>query len=321
MVECVGQREVPLLGLIVPEHLGVSGLALEGDHRIARIDVKRSTVIGARGKALNLACGCRCVESHHGVFAKPGCVFLVDHAAAAEHCPESVGFDGLGLVLPVQEIGAHRVSPGHILPFGAVGVVLVVEMPFPVFVEHTVGVVHPSVKWGVVEGRTILFAICRVEGVGEGHAAPAHVSLGFSHRASSLGNHHVEDHVVTFVGGEIVGHCIIGLRESEFHINGLGNLSVYNHVDLCVVDVFLHGKNEIFAFAGDTDEGVAYSQMVYFNSICGDRGEWLGYPKHYGGGEAFEHFVHIFCFSFSDIKREPVITIFFTVENRTVLPI
>ena len=42
-------------------------------------------------------------------------------------------------------------------------------MVFTVFIDHSVRVVHPSVKGREVIGRTKLFTVGRIEGVGEFH--------------------------------------------------------------------------------------------------------------------------------------------------------
>ena len=61
-----------------------------------------------------------------------------------------VGSDGVRLVRPVDEVGGGAVSPRHVAPRGAVRVVLEIEVPLAVEVEHAVGVVHPPVGGRVV---------------------------------------------------------------------------------------------------------------------------------------------------------------------------
>ena len=145
MFEGVSKDNVPLADSLVPEHIRVASLALEGAHRASIKYRERFATIGACSKALHLACSSRGVESNDSIFTIAHGVLVVDSAATAEHSAKTVGEDCIRLVLPVDEVGRSRVTPSHILPLRAVGVVLIIKMPHTVFVEHTIWVVHPSV--------------------------------------------------------------------------------------------------------------------------------------------------------------------------------
>ena len=179
---------MPQTILLVVEHIGVAGLALQGQHGVARIYFKGHAVVAARCEALYLTCGRRRVHRQHGILAESGRAGMVDGAAAAEYRAEAVGLYGRG-----------RVSPGHVLPFGAVRIPLIIQMPYPVLVEHAVGIVHPPVEGGVMVCRTILLRIGGIESIGERYGTPARIVLGLAHVGAVLRTNNVEHHVVPLV--------------------------------------------------------------------------------------------------------------------------
>ena len=64
----------------------------------------------------------------------------------------------------MQKVFRGRMSPRHILPLRTVGVELEVQMIHPVFVKHTVGIVHPTIRGRMMIQRTPLFAIRGIKG-------------------------------------------------------------------------------------------------------------------------------------------------------------
>ena len=71
-------------------------------------------------------------------------------------------------------------APRHILPLRTVRVVLEVEVPHTVLVEHAVRVVHPSVSRCVMIYGAILLAVGGVERVGILHILPTSKACQFA---------------------------------------------------------------------------------------------------------------------------------------------
>ncbi len=79
---------------------------------------------------------------------------MVHHSAAREDHVLLVFGNGHLLLFPMHQVFADGVTPAHVAPFVAVGVVLVEHVVFTVVVYQPVGVVHPVLFWGEVELRT-----------------------------------------------------------------------------------------------------------------------------------------------------------------------
>ena len=151
-----GQYHAPMPGGSVPEDLGVAEVgAVGGDDGVAGILGEGAPAVGAVCHALRLAVAPgrrfgRGIERDDGARAEACGVLVVDHGGTAKDGAQGIGQDGVWLGLPVDEVAAGRVSPGHVSPRRAVRVVLKVKVPGAVQVEHAVGVVHPSVERRVV---------------------------------------------------------------------------------------------------------------------------------------------------------------------------
>ena len=110
-----------------------------------------------------------------------------ESTAGGHHFLEGMLIESDRLFLPVNEVGAFKVPPVQVAPENAEGIVLVVEMVFPVLKNHAVGIVVPSAARGGMEliavglgvvgrrkrlvGRANLDAVkCRTAGFGDGFA-------------------------------------------------------------------------------------------------------------------------------------------------------
>ena len=264
----MGQDKVPLAGMVVPKHFGVASLTLESHYGVAGIDGESGPAVVARGETLHLARAGRGIHGYHGILAKSGGVFAVDSATAAEHRTEAVGLDCQRQVLPVYKVGRYRVAPGHVLPFRTIRVILIVEMPFPVFIEHSVGVVHPAVERRVVESRAIFLAVCSVKSIGQTYPLPAGIVLGLAHRATALRYYHVEYHLVSLVWRKVERHGIVGLRLGKTHIYCLSDVAVDEHVDFGIVRRLLNRQQHILTVACYFNKGIVYSEIPYIHAVC-----------------------------------------------------
>ncbi len=146
-------------------------------------------------------------------------------------------------MLPVDEVAANGVSPGKILPFGAIRIPLIAEVPLAVFIKHAVWIVHPSVEWSVVVDRPVFLAVCGVNCIGECDIAPAGILLGLAHRCAVLRGDDIEHNVVAFVGREVKGHGVVGLGFGKSYVNGTVEASVNENVDGGIIIGFLNGQH------------------------------------------------------------------------------
>ena len=179
--DAVEQAVIPGPDLGVAEVLRIQTLGeLVGiDDRIALVlEVVHSV---AEGDALRLAA----VDGAVGVLADllyarvhEQMTAVGEHdGAAREDAVVVVGLIGrkrCGQMRPMQQVGAHRVSPVHGAPLGIEGIVLVEQVVLPLIEGEPVGVVHPADTGGqMVDGPIALgnvpaeqhfVAACRVQG-------------------------------------------------------------------------------------------------------------------------------------------------------------
>ena len=83
----------------------------------------------------------------------------------------SEGVAGYGRLemLPMHEVAADGVSPVHVSPLRAVGVILEVEVILPVLIHQSVGIVHPSILRCVVIDGAIVVGVFHVPCVRKSH--------------------------------------------------------------------------------------------------------------------------------------------------------
>ena len=257
-----GENHAPMLGGGVPEYFRVAEVGLVGGNDgITCVLGERAPAVGAIRHALRLAVAPggglgRGVERDDGAGAEACGVIAVDHARAAEDGADGVGRDGDGLVLPVHEVGAGAVSPRHVAPRGAVRVVLEIEVPGAIKVEHTVGVVHPSVGRRVVEAGAEGFAVLQTKRVGQLQFLPA----------AGVGGHtlHLYGSELVAVDGEVEGHVVVDVLAREADVDGFGEAVVVaaDKVEFCLGGVVLHGQEEVAAGGADGDDVVLARQVA-----------------------------------------------------------
>ena len=106
-------------------------------------------------------------------------------------------------------------APCHVLPLRTVGVPLVVEVPRAVLVEHSVGIVHPSVARSVVVGRAESLDVGVVEGIGELHFLPAHVILEGTLLVTVAVEGDVEQYRLAAELTQVEWHAVVALADSK----------------------------------------------------------------------------------------------------------
>ena len=169
-----GKNHDPFLGIFVPDDFRVTEVALRGSQDgISRILLEGFSVVKAIGHALHLAVACRCIEGNDGTGTEPGRIILVDNTRATENCSQRIGRNGISVMLPSDEVRTGGMSPMHVPPHGAVGIMLVEQMVDPVFVEHSVRIIHPTVSRAEMIHRTEFLPVRNIEFIRQFHFFPA----------------------------------------------------------------------------------------------------------------------------------------------------
>ena len=259
-----GNHQVPLFCAVVPEHIGVAEVGHVGcNNRVVLIFLKGLAIVGAVSQALRLTGISRCVHSHHGILSESGSVALINHRRAAEHKAQSVGVYGLWLVLPVYEVGAGGVSPRYVTPYRAVKVVLIIEVPYAVFVEHAVGVVHPSPHRCVVIDGPPLFAVGRVEGVAQLYELPAAIVFYVTHGAIASVEGHLYQHAALTVACQIDRNKVVGLACCHPDIESFEAYAIFDDAYFRVALFLLNGYEEIVLVSLKPHHSVRRRQNAY----------------------------------------------------------
>ncbi|GAA4118026.1 hypothetical protein GCM10022415_16490 [Knoellia locipacati] len=103
------------------------------------------------------------IATSGGFFAvpKPELLVGVDDDRTREHALVGIERDRHGLLVPVDEVTARRVAPGHVAPAVAERVVLEEQVVDALVEDEPVGVVHPVLRGAEVVGRTVLRRVRR----------------------------------------------------------------------------------------------------------------------------------------------------------------
>ena len=167
------QNHIPLLDVFIPEHVRITEVRhIAGDNRVALIFGKSLAIVGTVNHTLSLAFTSRSIKCDDSTLAEAGSILLINHSRSTEDCTQSICLNRITLELPVHQVGGSRMSPGHILPLRSVWIVLEIEIPYTIFIEHTVRVVHPTVGRSMMIDWAILLSILHIEGIGETHILP-----------------------------------------------------------------------------------------------------------------------------------------------------
>ena len=259
-----GQHHLPLAGLVVPEYLGVPEVrrVFGHDHRIAGIFGEGAAVIQAVGDALGLVVSVGSIHRNEGAPAETGGIVLIHHGAAAEDGAQIVRGQGNVQVFPVHEVLGNGVSPVHIAPETAVGIILIEQMPFPVLVDHSVGVVHPApVRGEVVGGPVLFFPVGTVKGRGRGHIGPADIVGRVPADAASLGHLDIQQDAAAGPFSQIQRNQVIRLVYGQGNVGLQDGLPVGEHFHGGFLCRFLYGKHYVAVFPAHLDHRVRFTQV------------------------------------------------------------
>ena len=169
---------------------------------------------------------------------------MVHHAGTAEDGSKGIRLEYFRAMLPMDEVAADGMGPSHIVPHRAVRSPLVVKVPFPVKVEHTVGIVHPGIFGGMVKCRTEFFPVRLVETVGKANLAPAYFVLDFPAVGTVHGHTGKQFHLPSPPLVKAERHIVVHFVQSQAQIQSPHLVIAANHPHAGLRSLFLNWKKE-----------------------------------------------------------------------------
>ena len=260
------ENHVPLLDILVPEHMWIAEVGhVACDDRVALILGEGLSVVSTVGHALGLVLASRGIESHDSTLAEASGILVVDNSRTAEYRTYHIRLDSFALKLPVYEIGRGGMSPGHVLPLRSIGIVLEIEVPHTILIEHTVRVVHPAIGRSMMIERTILLTVLHVEAVGELHSLPASEVGNTAVIAILSVDMNIEHQsLLALVSLQVERHIIIYVRIGKADIECLQLLVVGYHLDMTHFGTLLNRYQKIFLTLVNTIEAMVVAQELSF---------------------------------------------------------
>ena len=169
-----------------------------------------------------------------------------------------------------------------------------------ILIEHAVGVVHPTVEWGVVVLRTELLPIDRVEVVALLEFLPAEKVLHGTSKTTVAVECDVEKQVLGSEAGNVEWHVVVHLVNSQLRIQRLHQLSANQYLDVCVLFSLLHGQQQVLTLHFHTLHGVALSQHLRL-VLC--RGSGKRQQQCHHRHNQFLHYHYVFNYSKNLLQR------------------
>ena len=187
------------------------------------------------------------------------------------------------LFLPMEEVLAHRMSPMHIAPFRAIRVILIVEVPHTILIEHAIGIVHPAIGGGVMVYGSIIISVDNAPLIREFYILQRDISR---FETDNLYNS-------LWSVAKLERNIVVDFVFRKAHIHpGVGGKALVE-LDLLLGSVFLDRQNHILSWARHGyHRGVAFRLNVH--CLCG-AGQCRS--NHYNCKKGFFHsfgFIAIF---------------------------
>ena len=137
-------------------------------------------------------------------------------------------------------------------------------MVFTVFIDHSVRVVHPSVKGKEVIGRTKLFTVGRIEGVGEFHFLAASGIIRRKIDTDRIVGVHLELERDRFAGkvGKVYRNKVIYFMYGETHVEVFHLFIINDHADTYIGRRILYGQKQVLLGSIDTYKAMTFSQIL-----------------------------------------------------------
>ena len=106
-----------------------------------------------------------CIKGDNRILTITSRTLLIYYRTTREDMPHWVAVNRRLYLFPVNKIITYSMSPMHISPHRAVGVILITEVIDTIFIKHTNRVVHPSIGRSMMIRRTIEVGIGHIPNV------------------------------------------------------------------------------------------------------------------------------------------------------------
>ena len=284
----VKERDDPVLARRIPNEFRVPAGML--DDRVALVVGPRLAAVRRVGQRL----AATRVREHedHGLFLAllpAGTVVGINIAAAGKTLPDghrgmpvghvvAVGPQRVGLLDPVNHVGAGGVAPIHVGPRGSSWVALPEEMILAIVVTHAIGVVVPTARLAHVELRPQRFVIERLEVAqlvaGFNHGGYSRIGLGRNHRGLA--------HIFRHVQPTPPVDRFFVRRKIAIQIVDELVANAYRHP--AALTLVRYGENEVFAGNLNFSDMIRRGRRLDFDGWCG---------PFLGGGVALRDLIDI----------------------------
>ena len=131
----------------------------------------------------------RSIKSNNCILTVACAVIFIHNSTSREDMPQSITDNRRVEVFPMNQVFAHGMSPMHIPPHRAVWIMLEIKVIFTIFINQSVGIVHPSIKRSVMVKRTEFISVCCIKCIRDFNAVPTKSISGHiadSHRSAPL---------------------------------------------------------------------------------------------------------------------------------------
>ena len=242
------------------------------DDGIALVFGESLTIIGTISHTLCLTWSGRGIESHDGPCAKPSCIILVHYSRSAEDRTQPISLKSCRHRCPVYQVTTYGMSPCHILPLRSIGIPLIVEMPFAIFVKHSIGVIHPSIGGCMMIKRSVHFLITHIQRINITHPFPTSKLSNCCRMAWIPIKGDIKQSPLSY----LIGHKIIHLSCRQAAVEGCYQPVVAHHTHMGHLFTFVNRQQQIFSCRIESHHGMALSQHFNLLRITLQRGSYEG---------------------------------------------
>ena len=245
------QDKVPGTDILIPEWSWIAEIRHVTccQHRVATVFLECTSTIFRHSHRLHLMMASRSIKGNDLV--------TIRYTRTAEDATQPVGLQSHRLMLPMNQVARCRVPPVHILPLRTIGVILIIEVPHTILIEHTVRIVHPSIERRMMIGRTETLTVGGVEGVGELYILPAD-ELAHSTLLTSVSTKFDIEQTGTL---QLVRHIIVHPVNGQLHIQSLHHVVlVVQYCNRSYILRFLHGQEHILLTLFHLQHGMTVAQ-------------------------------------------------------------
>ena len=172
-------------------------------------------------------------------------------------------------------------------------------MPYPIFIKHTIGIIHPAVEWRVMINRTILIPIGGIKRIGEFEFVPCDI-LHRRHLAQALAIGLVpymygQHKALAIECRKIHRHIIINFSfGSQSKHYGSNDTTIFNHLHSVLGSSFLNRDKQVALLSAHANEHVSHTRTSKMYSFsCHSTHAYQRHQCHHQFSHVF-HNLYVF---------------------------